>query len=563
MKTKYILTLAAAAFMTVGCTDFLDRQPLDQFTDDNLWTSENNVSVFAFSLYNQFEGYGNGNSTKGFYFKQFNDDMVSESFSDFSKNAPASACTYTFDKTINQDVYTGTWAWDAIRKANVLLERVPKVPMSDAAKAHWTGVARFFRAYEYFNKVKNYGDVPWVNKSLDISNGDILYKARDPRTLVMDSVLADLNYACVNMYANQGDDRVNRNVALALKSRVCLFEGTFRKYHKIADYEKYLQAAKESSATLINSTYKLCDSYRSIYNSLDLSKNSEIIMYKSYQTGVITHGMSGFLTSSTTIAGLNKGAVESYVCKDGLPISQSSLYKGDKNIANVLSDRDGRLSQTIDNGLCYVNHTYKGTTSTTGYKCFKFVNEDLSSADRLAPNNPTDAPLFWLSEVYLNYAEACAELGTLNQSDLDISINKLRTRAGVAPLKVVGGLPYSGTNGDVAINDPKRDTDVSPMIWEIRRERRVELMMDGFRYDDLMRWTKGKYLDTTYNPELFVGANIKDTDPNPSTKIIVNAAGYIVAYNTSRAFDENKHYYLPIPTGQITLNPKLTQNPGW
>ena len=153
MKTRYILTLAATAFMTVGCSDFLDRQPLDQFTDDNLWTSENNVSVFAFSLYNQFEGYGNGNSTKGFYFKQFNDDMVSESFSDFNKNAPASASTYTFDKTINQDVYTGTWAWDAIRKANVLLERVPKVPMSDAAKAHWTGVARFFRAYEYFNKV--------------------------------------------------------------------------------------------------------------------------------------------------------------------------------------------------------------------------------------------------------------------------------------------------------------------------------------------------------------------------------------------------------------------------
>lgn len=549
MKTRYFLTLAAAAFMTVSCTDFLDRQPLDQFSDGNFWTSENNVSAFAFGLYDQFDGYGNGNATRGFYFKQFNDDMVSQAFSDFDKNAPASSTN---------------WAWDMIRKANVLLERVPGVPMSDAAKKHWIGVAKFFRAYEYFNKVKNYGDVPWINKSLDIKDDKILYKARDPRALVMDSVLADLNYACTNMYTPQGDNRLNRNVALALKSRVCLFEGTFRKYHKISDYEKFLQAAKDASAELINSnTYKLCDNYRSIYNSEDLSKNSEMILYKVYLAGVITHGMSGFLTSSTTIAGLNKGAIESYVCKDGLPISQSSLYKGDKKIEDVLTNRDNRLNQTIDDGLCYVNHTYKGTTSTTGYKDFKFVNENLSSADRLAPNNTTDAPIFWLSEVYLNYAEACVELGTLTQSDLDMSINKLRARAGVAPLKILGGLPYSGTNGDVAINDPKRDSDVSPMIWEIRRERRVELMMDGFRYDDLMRWSKGKYLDTTYNPELFVGANIKETDPAPSNKIIVNANGYIVAYNTTRTFDENKHYYLPIPTGQITLNPQLTQNPGW
>lgn len=549
MKTRYILTLITAAFMTAGCSDFLDKQPIDQFSDGNFWTSENNVSAFAFGLYDQFDGYGNGNATRGFYFKQFNDDMVSQAFSDFDKNAPASS---------------SNWSWDMIRKANVLLERVPGVPMSDAAKAHWMGVARFFRAYEYFNKVKNYGDVPWINKALDITDNDILYKARDPRVLVMDSVLADLNYASANMYASKGDNRLNRNVALALKARVCLFEGTFRKYHQIAGHEKFLQAAKESSAELINnSAYKLCDNYRSIYNSVDLSKNTEILLYKIYEAGVLTHGMSGFLTSSTTIAGLNKGAVESYVCKDGLPISQSPLYKGDKKIENVLADRDGRLGQTIDNGLCYVNHTYKGTTSTTGYKNFKFVNEELSSADRLAPNNTTDAPIFWLSEVYLNYAEACVELGTITQADLDLSINKLRARAGVAPLKVVGGLPYSGTNGDVAINDPKRDSDVSPMTWEIRRERRIELMMDGFRYDDLMRWAKGKYLDTTYNPELFVGANIKETDPNPSSKLIVNEAGYIVAYNTLRSFNESKHYYLPIPTGQITLNPNLTQNPGW
>lgn len=546
MKTKYILVAFAVTLMTASCSDFLNRQPIDQFSDGNFWTSESNVSAFAFGLYDTFDGYGNGNTTMGFYFKQFNDDMVSEMFSDFVKNAPASSTL---------------WDWTFVRKANVLLERVPTVPMSDAAKAHWIGVARFFRASEYFEKVKSYGDVPWINKSLDVTDDQILYKARDPRTLVMDSVLADLNYACTNMYDNQKDNRVNKDVALALKSRVCLFEGTFRKYHGIADYAKFLQAAKDASAELIAKAYVLSPSYQANYNNMDLSKNTEMVLYKAYVAGIITHGMSGFLTSSTAIAGLNKGAVESYVCKDGLPISQSPLYKGDAKISNVLANRDGRLIQTIDTSLCFVNHTYKGTTSTTGYKDFKFVNETLIPAERNAPNNTTDAPLFWMSEVYINYAEACAELGTITQADLDKSVNKLRTRAAVAPLKIVGGAPYSGTNGDVAIVDPKRDADVDPMIWEIRRERRVELMMDGFRYDDLMRWKKGKYLDTTYNPELFVGANIALIEPNP--KVLVNAQGYIVAYNTARTFVETKHYFFPIPTAQITLNPALVQNPGW
>jgi len=546
MKKRYILVVTAFALMTAGCSDFLNREPIDQFSDGNFWTSESNVSAFAFGLYDQFDGYGNGNTIRGFYFNQFNDDMVSELFSDFNKNAPATS---------------PDWEWEAIRKANVLLERVPEVPMSDAAKAHWMGVARFFRAYEYFDKIKNYGDVPWVNKSLDVSDAGILFKARDSRTLVMDSVLADLNYACANMYESKKDNRLNKDVALALKSRICLYEGTFRKYHGVADDVKYLQAAKDASAELMSKTYALSSTYRAIYNSYDLTKNTEVILCKVYLTGIITNGMSGFLTSSTAIAGMNKGAVESYVCKDGLPIFQSLLYKGDRNIKNVLTDRDGRLSQTIDNGLCYVNNTYKGTTSTTGYKNFKFVNEALIPAERNAPNNPLDAPLFWLSEVYLNYAEACAELGTITQDDLDKSVNKLRTRAETSPLKVVGGAPFSGTTGLVAVVDPKRDADVSPMIWEIRRERRVELMMDGFRYDDLMRWKKGKYLDTTSNPELFLGANIKDTDAAP--KVIVNADGYIVAYATARAFVETKNYFLPIPTSQITLNKNLKQNTGW
>jgi len=547
MRKLYILFLAAASMIAVSCSDFLDRSPLDQFSDDNFWTSENNMAAFAFELYNQFDGYGNGATTRGFYFKQFNDDMVSATLSNFTPNIPASSTL---------------WKWEAIRKANVIIERANTMSvLSERAKAHWIGVGRFFRAYEYFNKVKNYGDVPWVEKSLDIADEDILYKPRDSRKVVMDNVLADLEYASKNMYDPQGDNRVNKDVALALMSRVCLHEGTFRKYHNLGDHEKFLQAAKDASDELMKKGYTLNGDYRANYNSVDLAGNPEMILYKIYQTGIMTNGISGFLTSSTTIAGLTKGAVESYLCTDGLPIGQSTLYQGDATITDVRTNRDERLLVTIDDDLCYVNHTYKGTTSSTGYKSFKFVNEELSSSERLAPNNPIDAPLFWISEIYLNYAEACAELGSISQSDLDRSINLLRNRAGVKPLIVRDGLPYSGNDGNTAVNDPNRDADVPAMIWEVRRERRTELMMDGFRYDDVMRWAKGEYLDTTKNPEIFTGAYIGN-NYDPADPIIVKN-GYIVTYETPRIFDPEKHYLEPIPSGQITLNKELGQNPGW
>lgn len=536
--------------MGTACTKYVDRDVPDAFSDIDFWSSENNVRTYSWEFYNLFTGFGTG--TNGdFYFTTFTDDQASPSFQNYAATAPATS---------------GDWNWRYIRKANIMLERIDQVPMSDEAKNHWKGVARFFRALDYFNKIKTFGDVPWISKSLDISETDQIYKPRDPRALVMDSVLADINYAVQNLRANDAvDNTVNKDVALALKSRICLYAGTYRKYHtelNLPDADKYLQEAKSASEQLMTGAYHLGD-YRALYSSMDLSSNPEVILYKKYVAGVLTHSVIGYTNSTTQMSGLTKSAVESYVTTDGLPIGQSPLYKGDDNIDDVRANRDKRLLVTIDTVLMYNGHLVNGMSSSTGYRPTKFL-QPLSN--QLAPYNETDAPLFWLAEVLLNYAEACAvlqEMGqyTVTQADLDKSINLLRDRAGVAHLEINGGtVSASG----IAINDPERDADVPPLTWEIRRERRVELMMDGFRYDDLMRWKKGEYMDYTKNPDSYLGAKVPDNG-----KVLRNPQGYIVPYTAAnilkRVFVDPKNYLSPIPTGQISLYPDgtLTQNPGW
>lgn len=257
------------------------------------------------------------------------------------------------------------------------------------------------------------------------------------------------------------------------------------------------------------------------------------------------------------MSGLTKDAVDSYLCSDGLPISLSPLYKGDMNINNTLANRDLRLVQSVDGVLAYIGTpNEKGFTSSTGYKITKFDNSTLSASEMLAPNNPTDAPIFWLAEVYLNYAEAAAELGEITQTDIDNTINLLRIRAGVATLSLAS-VP----------DDPARDSDVSPLLWEIRRERRSELMMDGFRQWDIRRWGKLEYLDPLVKPAIFMGARIPLRDGSDGPAVDEN--GYILPYGAgvTREVAIPKNYLDPIPTGERTLyilkGVDFPQNPGW
>ncbi|MDR2127138.1 MAG: RagB/SusD family nutrient uptake outer membrane protein [Prevotellaceae bacterium] len=572
---KYIsIIIFGGLFSTLftSCNDFLEKEPLDSFTDQNYWTSEANVKAYSWRFYNLFMGYGKGTGTTAEYYFQsaaatapiiISDDLTNNTFLQYQPNASVSNTEW-------KDLY------EYIRRANIMLERLPNVPMEDAAKKHWEGVARFFRSYCYYRLVQRFGDVPYYDKDIaDVNNVQVIFLPRTNRNEVMDKVKNDINIAVEFLKESDGNNTVNKYVALALKSRICLYEGTYRKYHQAGNGTEFLQDAKNAARDIIKSNkYKISSNYKAVYNSEDLKGNSEVLLYKEYLSGVAGNSIQAYTNMSTVVNGMTKAAIESYVCKDGLPISQSSQYKGDHTIADVLTDRDERLTATVDSeGFSFRDYPARisrGRTSSTGYVIHLYYNPASPSISTTGQNF-IDAPIFGYSEVLLNYAEACAELGAITQADLDTSINVLRIRAGIEPLTYVNDDDVKA--GGITINDPKRTSAlenisgaVSSIIWEIRRERRSELMCrTEIRYYDLMRWKKGDYLDYAKNPDVALGIYAAGA---PSSDITINDDGYIKVYPTNNmVFDPDKHYLNSIPTGQRTLYEgegiDLPQNPGW
>lgn len=566
------IVITVAALLTFSaCNKMLDKAALDAFADDNFWTKESNVEAYANTFYNNFAGYGNGGGGGSFYFPTLNDNQADASFRDWNYN--------------NVLVSNSDWTspYSEIRRANILIARVEKMDLTDDVKAHWAGVARMIRALQYYWLVRTFGDVPLVDHELNISETDVIFQARQDRDKVMDFVLDDLNFAVSNIRDVVNRTGWSRDLAQAIKAEICLFEGTYCKYRVAADGQKapdatraanFLTAAKTAAEAIMGkSAYVLNDSYASTYNSLDLTGNKEMILTKHYVKDLFMHSLPDYTCSSSQAYGLTKDAFNAYLFTDGLPKATTTLNNTDiptvmdagnhLTITDLLARRDPRLAASIDGTLMPVPNPFKGRfgrsddvnqTSSTGYGVLKYDSKELAVGYRVETGkNYTDAPLYWLAVVYLEYAEACAELGTCTQTDLDKSINKLRDRV---------GMPHLTTSPTA---DPANNMNVSALIWEIRRERRVELMFDNnFRFWDLNRWHQLDKLDTKTYPDIKLGANVKN-DPASvaSSDITVTADGYINAYpNNDRIYDK-KYYFYPVPTSQIQLNEKLSQNPGW
>ncbi|MFO8001627.1 MAG: RagB/SusD family nutrient uptake outer membrane protein [Marinilabilia sp.] len=564
MKYLKISLIFAAFIALMSCEDdFLDKQPIDQMTDGNYWTSEANVETFSYGFYAHFfDGYGSG-WTWGDYFtgQSLNDDFAPTTPTPWTKNVPTSG---------------GGWSFSYVRKANLMLERIDEIPMSEEATNHWKGVARFFRGLEYASLVQRFGDVPWFDHVAETEDKDYLYKPRDPRTEVMQNVLEDFEFAAEHVQDDAGTSGlvVNKPVVLAFMSRIMLWEGTWQKYHDVpnSDSQELLEKAKWAANQVIeNYGYAVEDDYRSMFNSLDLSGNSEMILYRHYEDGELTHSLMSYQNKEAQ-TGASKDLMETYLCSDGLPIQLSSEYQGDDGIENVMANRDPRIYGTFVSDELRINGIVSNY-STTGYASHKFLNEDIMDENiGDGANNPTDAPVIRYGEVLVNYAEACAELGEMTQADLDKSINQLRQRGDdpLPPLEIVGDQPaVEGTTYD----DPERDPDVPAMIWEIRRERRIELVFEGFRLGDLKRWEKLEYTDTRDNEDINRGAYIHADDfPDMKNVYIEDGAdeGYIVPAHeegTHRTFTDDRVYLDPIPLEQLSLYKDngytLEQNPGW
>ncbi len=580
-KHLIYIACAAASFSMVSCDDFLDknRYPLDIQTDQPAyWNNKVNVEAQLDAFYGYYTGYGNGSSwVNDFYYRSLNDDQCAQMNS--GSGVVFTQWPYQY-APVSNSVWDATY--EAIRKCNTIVIKVEGSTLPEPEKLNYTAIARLNRAYQYWDLVRNIGDVPLIEGILD-TDSEELYGPRTPRNEVMDYVLKDINFACENIAQQSNKIEFSKDMANAMKAEICLYEAAFAKYHQHdnARATKYYQEVVNACNNLMGK-YEVCDDYRSLFNSMwaadsekgyvSLRDNGEVIFMKGYLAGTLGHSMIKYLSSNTPIAGMTKDAFDAYLFKDGKPLATTGEVKDDAavptedglSIEAALAVRDNRLAQTIDSYLAFNGNSHQRPNSdplasNTGYTIKRFVNPGMSYDDCTTDGrNATCAPIYWMAEIYLALAEAKAELGTLTDADLDNTINKLFKRAEL-PARTVAELN--------AINDPANNAGVSSLIWEIRRCRRCELMFcKNARWWDMIRWHQLDKLDTVKYPNTAMGANVSKASAEQVKNVSVTN-GYIDAAKNSAAVStriyNEREYLQPIGTTQLRLNKQLEQNTGW
>ena len=507
------------------------------------------------------------------------------------------------------------WSWTALRNINYFLENNidPNVPLN--VRQNYNGIARFFRAIFYYDKVQRFGNVPWYGKTIDVSDSAMLKKPRDPRKLVMDSVLADLNFAASNITTTDATrSLITKYVALAYKSRICLFEGTFRKYHAgqggLAEglegtVNAWLQEAVDAATKVmneggfsLNTNGGTSASYRALFTSKQPVASEIILSNVADATLNVLNDANWYWTSATYGSRLSftRTFVNTYLNIDGTPFTSNANYKTTPFVDEV-KNRDKRLQQTIRMGS--YTRVNGGTQEPappvfsytyTGYQPIKWTLDDVYYDG--GTRNDNSISLIRYAEVLLNYAEAKAELGTLTDADWAKTVGALRARAGIT-----GGLTSKPTMVDTYLQTNYFPLISDPVILEIRRERGIELAWEGLRFADLLRWKRGDLLTNVWNgfyvpalntpmdlngdgkndvlfyqgtaPAAIPGVtfvNVSATLPNGSTnpqRLTNGTYGEITwLSNVARVWEQKKYLY-PIPTADLQLNPNLGQNPGW
>jgi starch-binding outer membrane protein, SusD/RagB family len=599
-KRSQRLFVLLASVLVVGCD--LEQNPVATSSKDAVFGTESGLQLYTNSFYNWMPNADN--ITRADAMSDYAARRDAPSFvrpgvygSRVADNNSASAWDVV---ALGGD---SNWGWGALRNINYFIVNNTDADVPEDVRRHYEGIARFFRAWFYFEKVKRYGDVPWIDKPLDVSD-PALYGPRDSRTMVMDRVIQDLDYAIANIRTVNESSRtlVTKDIALALKSRVALFEGTFRKYHPELSLggsaDAWLTMSAEAAKTLMDSRrYSLFTgagadgSYRQVFIR-DAPLAQEVLMAVVSSTALgVRHQANWWYTSATTGVRFSfiRPFINTYLNIDGTPFTSRSGYQT-TTFPEEMKNRDRRLRQTIR------AHDYKRTNAGatvaappafsytyTGYQPIKFSVDDVSVDG--GNNNTNAVTVFRYAEVLLNYAEAKAELGTLTAADWAQTVGALRGRAGIT-----GGLNTPPTVVDPYLRATYFPNVSSPVILEVRRERGIELALEGFRFYDLVRWSRGELMEMEWRGIYVPQAN-QDMDLDEDGKPDVNfftvapatrksgvlyidvstsnyrlangTSGELVWLNTVPRKWEAKNYFYPIPESHLLTNPALKQNPGW
>ncbi|MGJ1264128.1 RagB/SusD family nutrient uptake outer membrane protein [Sphingobacterium spiritivorum] len=611
ISKKIIYTMLATTVGLASCNkDVLDRPEKTKVIDKDFWRNQGDVKLYANDFYtNYFVGYNSGFGTAYAPMTGYTmaDDFTSEGTqTGFEATVPATRGSTSEVPAILSQQYGGgpNWNFAWVRKANVMINRLDnqaKANLSQEEYNHWMAVARFFRGFEYSRLTSVFGDVPYYDAPVDPTDQASMYKERTPRGEVMDRVYDDFKYVMANMRLDDGAQYVNRYAAAALISNMMLFEGSWQHYHGLdaTRSKKYLELAVEAAQFVMDSgKWRFNNDFKSLFASDNLATNTEVIFYRSYDDVLkVTHAVSSYSNGTEgQPRGANLDLLKAFICTDGQIWQNSTVANAkDFTLKNLAKTRDPRFEATF---MDTVN-----TASSTMAYAHKFAGRDaLTYIGKTYPakwgsnTNVSDAPIVRLGEVVLNWIEAKQILAekfggpAVTQADLDKSINAIRNRPldteatnkGVkktAPL-TLANLP----------NDPTRDGDVSQLMWEIRRERRMEFVYEYARINDIRRWKKLNYMNFVKEDySLGPWVNVKKDLPNRLTATyknvlkVKNANGQIITYDgtnadalvgyyvvarfANRVAFTDRAYLAPVGLNQIQqyteLGYTLAQTPGW
>lgn len=550
IKNLKIARFAIIGLFTLAACD-LETVPEANLSDAIFWQTDNDFRQATNNLYDITESVGYTQEEYPLIADVMSDNAVLRSFSPIGNGSYLPSSNF------------GPWdlEYRIIRVSNNILEKAGAATFTSTSLPRFKAEAKFFRAYAYAELVRRYGDVPLVLRTLDTSD-EILYAPQSDREVVIDTIYSDLDYAAANLPVasdlNVATEygMVTRGAALALKSRVALRAGTWNKFHEGSNFQEHLQIAKDAALEVMQgSEYELFDAYGSdSYHKLfklagEGPGNKEAIWVWMYGPTDADTKIRPTNYPEQVIQGtysITRSLVDSYLCTDGLPIEESDLYQGRTNATSEFENRDPRLNGTVvkkGDSYGYGTPFVPSLTAPTGYFITKYYD---ANAEARSLIGTLDVMYLRYAEVLLNYAEAAYELNdAIGDEDLNMSINFLRDRAAMPHL----------TNTFVIDNGLN-------MRDEIRRERRVELAMEGFRYDDLLRWKTAE----TELPKASLGVTLFAAEypgVNPSSVNLTADNIVIVEPAAKRNFDPAKQYLWPLPVSQLALNENLEQNPNW
>lgn len=557
----FIFTLLICVFTMHSCS--LDMEPETTLTDNGFWKSEKDLRGACNRLYIDLPGFlsGNGHDMRS-------DEIVGTTSNDISSGS----------RTIPEKSSDWSNPYAYIGVCNNIITKGGLSNVSDNIKNRWMAEAYFFRAYHYFDLVKKYGDVPLILKAFDNTTDPDIKRGRDSREAVIQQCYKDLEFAATwlpsidDLSDSDNWGRVSRSAALAMITRIGLYEGTYSKYHKLqeGDSKEHLKKAIDAAETIIY-TERLHELYpdfqEMFYFEGEGRQNKENILVKVYGPNGASNAIAMHNQAATKAmnASITRQMIDYFLYTDGLPKEKSPLYHADVYMNDAFENRDPRLGMTV---FKYGEIAYKRVGFTPfdnvnyggrGYPIKKgFLNSEFDTNGK----ETIDRIILRYAEVLLSYAEALYEYnGSITDQKLDETVNLVRQRAGFSARLSNDFVSANGLN----------------MLEEIRRERIVEFIDEYLHYDDIIRWKTAEevlpkaILGILVNKEESARTdkelNYRFTDENGiynGEKVYDQARIYVIEEASTRKFDPERDYLYPIPSYELaTSDGNINQNPNW